>query len=63
MRFINNEVKPYLYNSNALRKGLTHVNTRGNIIYEPPTAVPEDLDGPGFVEDDYEVVDYVPPFF
>jgi len=31
MRFINNEVKPYLYNSDALRKDLTHVSTRGNI--------------------------------
>ena len=38
MRFINNEIKPYLYNSEALRKGLTHINTRGNLVYVVPGA-------------------------
>jgi hypothetical protein len=36
IRFINNEIKPYLYNMNAMRKGLTHINTRGNIIHVLP---------------------------
>jgi hypothetical protein len=53
MRFINNEVKPYLYNSDALRKGLTHVSTRGNIVYESPAPLL-----PSFEAVDFEVYDF-----
>lgn len=31
VRYINNEIKPYLYGADTLRKGLTHTRTRGNI--------------------------------